>query len=56
MSPTIFRERGFRFFFSREEPRVRVHIHAGHGEAKLWLEPTVELAQNWGLSAKDLRS
>ncbi|MBW8876952.1 MAG: DUF4160 domain-containing protein [Acidobacteria bacterium] len=56
MSPTIFRERGFRFFFfSREEPRPHIHVHCGHGEAKFWLEPEVELAQNYGLTAADLR-
>ncbi len=27
MSPTVFRERGYRFyFFSREEPRMHVHV------------------------------
>ncbi len=55
MSPTIFQEHGFRFFFfSREEPRIHVHIHCGHGEAKFWLEPEIELAQNYGLTKKDL--
>ncbi|NTU55688.1 MAG: DUF4160 domain-containing protein [Anaerolineales bacterium] len=57
MSPTIFRERGFRFyFFSREEPRMHVHVYAGNGEAKFWMEPKIELAQNFGLSDKDLRT
>ena len=56
MSPTIFRERGYRFyFFSREESRRHVHVYHADGEAKFWLEPTVELAQNFGLSAKELR-
>ena len=28
MSPTVFRAKGFRFFFfSREEPRMHVHVH-----------------------------
>lgn len=55
MSPTIFKERGFRFFFfSREEPRMHVHVHCGHGEAKYWLEPGIDLARNYGLSNKDL--
>jgi hypothetical protein len=57
MSPTVFREGGFRFyFFSREEPRMHVHVHGQNGEAKLWLEPRIELAQNYGLSEKDLNS
>lgn len=56
MSPTVFRERGFRFFFfSREEPRMHVHVHCASGEAKFWMEPNIELAQNYGLSDKELR-
>ena len=35
MSPTVFREKGYRFFFfSREEPRVHVHVICADGEAK----------------------
>ena len=56
MSPTIFRERGFRFFFfSREESRMHVHSYSAHGEAKFWLEPEIQLARNYGLKAADLR-
>jgi hypothetical protein len=51
MSPTVFRDGGFRFyFFSREEPRMHVHVNATNGEAKFWLEPRIELARNYGLS------
>jgi hypothetical protein len=51
VSPTVFREKGYRFFFfSREETRVHVHVHAVDGEAKFWLEPTFDLARNAGLS------
>jgi hypothetical protein len=57
MSPTIFREAGFRFyFFSREEPRMHVHAHCADGEAKFWLEPTIELAQTLGLNKRQLRA
>ena len=50
MSPTVFRESGFRFyFFSREETRMHVHVQAPEGEAKFWLEPAIELAHNYGL-------
>ena len=57
MSPTIFREAGFRFFFfSREESRLHVHVHCADGEAKFWLEPRIELAQNYGLNDRQLRS
>ena len=57
MSPTIFRNGPFRFyFFSREETRVHVHVHASAGEAKFWLEPTIELALNHGLSVRQLNA
>jgi len=56
MSPTLFRQKGFRFyFFSREEPRMHVHVQADEGEAKFWLEPQVELARNHGLSTTALK-
>ena len=53
VSPTVFRKGGYRFyFFSREEPRIHVHVHHADGEAKFWLEPEIELAQNYGLSRR----
>lgn len=56
MSPTIFREDGFRFFFfSREESRLHVHVNHANGEAKFWLEPQIELAQNHGLNDRQIR-
>jgi hypothetical protein len=55
MSPTIFKKAGLRFyFFSREEPRLHVHVQAQRAEAKFWLEPDVELAQNYGLSRRSV--
>ncbi|MGH7179455.1 MAG: DUF4160 domain-containing protein [Tepidisphaeraceae bacterium] len=55
MSPTVFRAEGFRFyFFSREEPRMHVHVHGDNGEAKFWLEPQIELARNYALSDIEL--
>ncbi|MHB8476261.1 MAG: DUF4160 domain-containing protein [Steroidobacteraceae bacterium] len=57
MSPTIFREDGFRFyFFSREEPRMHVHVQCADGEAKFWLEPVIELAKNYRLSDRQISS
>ena len=51
MGPMIFREKDYRFvFFSREEPRMHVHAYCGDGEAKFWLGPKIELAQNYRLS------
>lgn len=56
MSPTVFRHKGYRFFFfSREEMRMHVHIYSGEGEAKFWIEPGIALATNQGLSKKELR-
>ncbi len=57
MSPTVFREDGFRFyFFSREEPRMHVHVHCSDGEAKFWIEPAIELAQNSGMNERQIRA
>ena len=57
MSPTILREAGFRlYFFSREESRKHVHVHCADGEAKFWLEPHTELAQNVGMSERQIRA
>ncbi len=57
MSPTVFREGGFRFyFFSREESRMHVHVHGQNGEAKCWLEPAIELAHNGGLARHEINA
>jgi hypothetical protein len=56
VSPTVFREKGYRFFFfSREEKRMHVHVVSGEGEAKFWLEPKIELASNYHYSRWKLR-
>ena len=56
MSPTVFREKGYRFFFfSREESRVHVHVQCADGEAKYWIEPEIELARNYRLSRQQLK-
>ena len=55
MSPTVFREGPFRFFFfSREENGLHIHVQSADGEAKFWVEPKIELARNHGLSPQDL--
>ena len=57
MSPTVFREGPFRFyFFSREESRMHVHVQTPDGEAKFWLEPDVELAMSDGLPRHQVNS
>jgi hypothetical protein len=48
---------GYRlYFFSREESRPHVHVQHTSGEAKIWLQPTIEMAQNWGLSKQRLNT
>ena len=55
MSPTVFRVKGYRFYFlSNEENRMHVHITCEEGEAKFWLEPLVSLAVYHGLNPKKL--
>ena len=54
MSPTVFRHKGYRFyFFSREEARMHVHVSASKGEGKFWIEPDIGLAMNAGLTKRD---
>jgi hypothetical protein len=56
LSPTIARDVQFRlFFFSREEPRMHVHVGHPDDEAKFWLTPGVSLAASVGLSPHQLR-
>ena len=46
VSPTIFREGPYRFFFfSREESRLHVHVASADGEVKFRLSPQIELAE-----------
>ena len=47
---SLIRLRVCRSPFSREERRPHVHVQHSTGEAKVWLEPRVELALNYGLS------
>jgi hypothetical protein len=55
MSPTVFREKGYRFYFlSNEERRVHIHVTCEGGEAKFWIEPIVSLAIYHGLSPREL--
>lgn len=56
--PTVFRYRGYRFFFYSNEgdPLEPLHIHVIKGEhvAKFWVEPTVGVAQNYGMAPSEL--
>jgi hypothetical protein len=56
LSPTVFRDGEFRFFFfSREESHIHVHVSHPDDEAKFWLKPTIELARNIGLSSAKVK-
>ena len=49
--PTVFREGEFRFyFFSREETRKHIHVSSPNGEAKIWIEPKIEVSKVIDLS------
>lgn len=54
--PTVLREGGFRFFFFSNEGTEPPHVHveAGDGHAKFWLNP-VELAYSAAFKTIDLK-
>lgn len=55
MSPTVFKEHGYRFFFySREEKRAHIHVEYNGKEAKFWITPKIEIATNHGYTIKHL--
>ena len=33
---------------------MHVHVYCGHGQAKFWLEPDIELAENQGLRSGEI--
>jgi Domain of unknown function (DUF4160) len=52
LPPTVFCDGEFRFFFfSREKSSLHIHVSHPDGEAKFWLNPSIELARNIGLSS-----
>jgi len=55
LSPTVHREKGFRFFFYSNEGLEPPHIHVvkGGNEAKIWLTPEVSVAENYGFFRKE---
>lgn len=55
MSPTVFRDGRFRFYFnSREEDRIHAHVETPDGQLKVWLEPRIEVAENHGVPERDV--
>ena len=56
MSPRALLIDGFDFFFySKEETRRHIHIEKGEKNAKIWLEPNVEVAYNHGFTSKEMK-
>jgi hypothetical protein len=54
--PTVLQEGPYRFFFYSRESNEPPHVHVkrDRNEAKFWLDPTVELAGNWGFARHEL--
>ena len=56
MSPKFRKEDGFVFkIYSNEEERMHVHVVKAENEAKFWLEPAIELAENYGFNNKEIK-
>ena len=56
MSPKFKQEDGYVFkIYSNEEERKHIHVVKAEFEAKFWLEPEVELAENYGFNNKELK-
>jgi hypothetical protein len=53
--PTLFRHKGFRYFFFSNEGREPIHIHIQKDDkyAKFWIEP-IALAYNYKFNIKEL--
>jgi hypothetical protein len=56
--PVVFRDGGLRYFFfsnegSPREPR-HIHVKGGGRDAKVWLEPNVEVAESYGFNSIEL--
>ena len=57
MSPVFYREDGFTFkIYSNEEERIHIHVLKAENEAKFWLDPTIELADNYGFNGKEIKT
>ena len=42
------------FFFSLEENRMHIHIRQAEKKAKIWIEPSISLAENKGFSSTEI--
>jgi len=56
MTPVLHRWKGYRFlFYSAEEDRAHLHVIQAENEMKVWLEPQIEVAYNYGVPGKDVK-
>ena len=55
--PTILRIDGFRLLFYSNEGNEPCHIHVkkGNGNAKIWLEPSIQAQYFYGFTAKEIK-
>lgn len=57
--PTIYRHKGYRFFFFSNEgypvEPLHIHIRRGSATAKFWLEPEVILEHSYEMSPSELK-
>lgn len=57
MSPIFRRENGYIFkIYSNEEERKHIHVIKAEKEAKFWLEPVIELVENYGFNNKEIKN
>lgn len=42
------------FFFSLEESRMHIHIRQAEKKAKIWIEPSISLAENKVFSSTEI--
>lgn len=57
MSPIFRRENGYTFkIYSNEEERKHIHVIKAENEAKFWLEPVIELVENYGFNSKEIKN
>ena len=52
----IAHELGLSGWVRNRSGEVEIHVEGPSGEAKVWLDPAVELAEDHGLGARDLRA
>ena len=55
--PTIFNEKGFKFYFyMNEHLPIHVHVFKGNATAKIELVPEIKLIKNRGFKTQELKN